>query len=194
MKRIGILMLAIFSIAIVSAQSTVWSFDQSHSNVRFSLSHMVISEVEGNFAKYEGSVSTTKDDFSDASVNFKIDVNSINTNDEKRDAHLKNEDFFNTPKYPSIEFNSKSMKKVGDNKYKLTGDFTMMGVTKEVTFDLKYNGTIDDPWGNTKAGFKVSGNIDRTDWGLKYNSTMDTGGLMIGEEVEIVCNFELKKS
>jgi polyisoprenoid-binding protein YceI len=85
------------------------------------------------------------------------------------------------------------MKKVGDNKFKVTGDFTMLGVTKEVTFDVKYGGTIKDPWGNTKAGFKVTGTIDRTDWGLKYNSTMDTGGVMIGEDVDIVCNFELIK-
>lgn len=193
MKRLGILAAALIMFATVNAQTTKWGFDASHSNVRFALSHMVISEVEGNFANYDGTVVTSTEDFSDAVVNFSIDVSSINTNDEKRDKHLLNEDFFDAAKYPNIVFKSKSMEKVGDNKYKVTGEFTMHGQTKEATFDVKYNGTVKDPWGNTKAGIKVSGTIDRTDWGLKYNSTMDTGGLMIGEDVDIVCNFELIK-
>lgn len=193
MRKLGILTAAIFMALITQAQPTNWEFDASHSNIRFAVSHMVISEVEGNFGKYEGKVTASESNFSDAKVDFTIVVNSINTDDEDRDAHLRNEDFFNTEKYPEINFKSTSMKSVGNNKYKLTGEFTMMGVTKKITLDVKYNGTITDPWGNTKAGFKISGTIDRTDWGLKYNSTMDTGGLMIGEEVDIVCNIELIK-
>lgn len=193
MRKLGILVAALFMVAILQAQTTNWGFDKSHSNVRFAVSHMVISEVEGNFSEFEGSVHASKSDFSDAKVKFSIVVNSINTADEKRDAHLKNEDFFHTDKYPTITFDSKSMKKVAEGKYKLTGDFTMMGVTKSTTLDVKYNGTVADPWGNTKAGFKITGTVDRTEWGLKYNSTMDTGGLMIGEDVAIVCNIELIK-
>lgn len=193
MRKLGFLMAIMMMAALTNAQTTNWGFDASHSNVRFSLSHMVISEVEGNFGTYEGTVSTTKDDFSDAKINFTIDVNSINTDDEKRDEHLRGEDFFNVAKYPNIVFTSKSMKSLGDNKYEVSGDFTMNGVTKEITLDAKYGGTINDPWGNTKAGFKVTTTIDRTDWGLKYNSKMDTGGLMIGEEIEIVCKMELIK-
>ena len=193
MRKLGTTMVAILMVAFAYAQTTDWGFDQSHSNVRFAVSHMVISEVEGNFGSYEGSVSTTKSDFSDASVKFTIDVSSIDTDDEKRDDHLRGADFFDVKKNANITFQSTSMKKVSENKYKVTGNFTMLGVTKEITLDAKYGGTINDPWGNTKAGIKVTGTINRTDWGLKYNSKLDTGGLMIGEDVDIVCNFELIK-
>lgn len=193
MRRLGLLVTTILLVTFANAQTTNWNIDASHSNIRFSVSHMVISEVEGNFTKYEGTVTASEADFSDAQVTFTIDVSSINTNDTDRDDHLRGEDFFNVDKNPSIIFKSKSMEKVGENKYKVTGDFTMNGVTKEITMDAKYGGTIKDPWGNTKAGFKISGTIDRTLWGLKYNSKMDTGGLMIGEEIEIVCNIELVK-
>lgn len=193
MRRLGLLVSAILLVVITNAQTTNWNIDASHSNVRFSVSHMVISEVEGNFTKFEGTVATSKEDFSDAVVSFTIDVSSVNTNDADRDDHLKGEDFFNVDKNPSIIFKSTSMEKVGENKFKVTGDFTMNGVTKEITLNAKYGGTINDPWGNTRAGFKISGTIDRTLWGLKYNSKMDTGGLMIGEEIEIVCKIELVK-
>jgi len=193
MRKLGILFAIFFLAAFAQAQSTNWGFDATHSTVRFAVSHMVISEVEGNFSKYEGTVTTSKADFSDAKIDFTIDVSSINTNDADRDDHLKNEDFFDVSKYPNISFKSKSMESVGGNKFKLTGDFTMHGVTREIILDAKYGGTITDPWGNVKAGFKISGTIDRTLWGLKYNSTMDTGGLMIGEEIDIVCKMELIK-
>lgn len=193
MRRLGLLVSAILLVVITNAQTTNWNIDASHSNVRFSVSHMVVSEVEGNFTKFEGTVATSKEDFSDAVVSFTIDVSSVNTNDADRDDHLKGEDFFNVDKNPSIIFKSTSMEKVGENKFKVTGDFTMNGVTKEITLNAKYGGTINDPWGNTRAGFKISGTIDRTLWGLKYNSKMDTGGLMIGEEIEIVCKIELVK-
>ena len=193
MKRLGLLVTAILLVVISNAQTTNWDIDASHSNVRFAVSHMVVSEVEGTFTKFEGKLSTSKVDFSDAEVNFTIDVSSINTNDTDRDDHLKGEDFFNVEKNPTITFKSKKMEKVGENKYQLTGNFTMNGVTKEITMDAKYGGTINDPWGNTRAGFKITGSIDRTQWGLKYNSTMDTGGLMLGEEIEIVCKIELIK-
>ncbi|NOY49316.1 MAG: YceI family protein [Chlorobi bacterium] len=194
MKKSGILLSIILLASIgINAQSN-WGFDLAHTGVRFSVAHMVISEVEGTFSKFEGTVKTTKEDFSDAEIFFKIDVNSINTEDAKRDEHLRSADFFNTEKYPDITFKSKSIEKVADNKYKITGDFNMHGVTKEITIDAKYGGTIIDPWGNTKAGFKVKAEINRVDWNLKYNSVMDSGGLMIGEDVEIVCNIELIKS
>ncbi len=191
MKKIIILTLAMTLSIFTFAQNTSWVFDKSHSNVRFAVSHMVISEVEGNFGDFTGEVTTMGDDFENAKIKFTIKVASIDTEDEKRDDHLRNEDFFDVTKYPEIKFESTKMTKVDDNKYKLTGKLTMLDVTKEVTLDVKYGGTINDQWGNTKAGFKVKGTIDRTDWGLKYNSVMDTGGLMIGEEIDIVCNIEL---
>lgn len=191
MKKLN-LVIALFSIAFINAQ-TNWTFDSSHSTVRFAVDHMVISEVEGQFTTYEGSVETSEEDFSDAKIKFSIDVNSIDTNDEKRDGHLKSADFFNTEKYPKMTFESTSIEKIKDGSYALKGNFTLLGVTKEIVLEMSYGGTIQDPWGNTKAGIKVTGIIDRTDFGLKYNSVMKTGGLLIGEDISITCKFELIK-
>ena len=193
-KTILILSILLFTVVSINAQETKWTFDNSHSKIQFDVSHMVISEVSGQFQDYEGTIFADKSDFSDAKVSFSIKVKSIDTDDKDRDEHLLTADFFDAEKFPKITFVSKSMKKVGENQYKLTGDFSMHGVTKEITLDLKYNGTVNDPWGNTKAGFKVTGIIDRTDFGLKYNSVMDTGGMMIGEEITITCKIELIKS
>lgn len=191
MKKLS-LAIALFSIVLVNAQST-WNFDASHSSVRFAVDHMVISEVEGKFTSFEGTVESSKEDFSDAKINFKIDVNSVDTDNEKRDGHLKNEDFFDTPKYPEMTFESTSVEKLKEGKYNLTGNLTLHGVTKEITLAMNYGGTVKDPWGNTRAGLKVTGSLNRTDFGLKYNSTLEAGGLMLGEEVELSCKMELVK-
>ncbi len=175
------------------AQKTQWVFDKSHTNVRFAVAHMVIAEVDGSFSDFNGNVTTQGDGFENANINFTIEVKSIDTEDAKRDEHLRSGDFFDVDKYPTIKFESTRMDKVDDNNYTMTGNLTMLDVTKEVTLKVRYGGTIQDPWGNTKAGFKVKGTIDRTDWGLKYNSVMDTGGLLIGEDIDIVCNVELMK-
>ncbi len=193
MRKLGLLITTLLLTFLLNAQTTNWGFDASHSTVRFAVSHMVISEVEGNFSEYEGTVTTSKSDFSDADINFTIDVSSIDTDDADRDDHLRNDDFFDVAKFPNIIFKSKSMEKISENKFEVKGDFTMHGITREITLDAKYGGTIKDPWGNVRAGFKITGTIDRTLWGLKYNSTMDTGGLMIGEEIDIVCKMELIK-
>ncbi len=194
MKKLSILLsfMLIASLGMY-AQKTTYGFDKAHTNVRFTISHMVITEVDGNFSDVEGKVVTTKEDFSDADISFTIQVASINTDDDKRDEHLRSPDFFDVANHPEITFKSTSMEKVSDKKYKLSGDLTMHGVTKNITLDVKYGGTIVDPWGNTKAGFKLTGEINRLDWGLKYNSVMDSGGLLIGEEVGIVCNVQLIK-
>jgi polyisoprenoid-binding protein YceI len=191
MKKLN-LVIALFSIAFINAQ-TNWNFDSSHSTVRFAVDHMVISEIEGQFTTYEGTVETTKDDFSEAKINFSIDVNSVDTDDVKRDGHLKSEDFFNTVKYPKMTFVSTSIQKIKEGKYTLKGNFTLLGVTKEVALNMSYGGTVKDPWGNTKAGLKVTGAINRTDFGLKYNSVMEAGGLLIGEDITITCKMELMK-
>lgn len=193
MKKISLLTFALITSVVIFAQTTKWAFDPAHSNIQFNISHLVISEVTGNFKSYEGTVLSDKADFSDAKINFTIKVNSIDTDNEKRDQHLTGPDFFNAEKYPEITFKGKSLKKVSGNKYKLTGSLTMLGVTKTIELDVKYGGTVKDPWGNTKAGFKITGTINRYDFGLKYNSTLEAGGLMLGEEVELVCNIELAK-
>ena len=191
MKKLS-LAIALLSFVFINAQ-TKWSFDTSHSTVRFAVDHMVISEVEGQFTSYEGTVETTKADFSDAKINFKININSIDTDDIKRDNHLKSEDFFNVEKFPNMTFQSTSIEVIKGGNYILKGDLTIQGVTKEIALKMSYGGTVKDPWGNTKAGIKVTGKINRTDFNLKYNSVMETGGLMIGEEVSITCKVELMK-
>jgi polyisoprenoid-binding protein YceI len=177
------------------AQAPVWSFEKSHCKISFTVAHFGISETEGQFNKFDGSITTSKNDFSDAQIDFSVDVNSINTDDEKRDVHLKSPDFFDAAKFPTLHFKSKSLKSVGKNKYKLYGDFTMHGVTKPIVLDVVYGGTIDkDPFGNTKANFKILGSINRKDWGLVWNKTLDAGGIAVGNNVKIMCNIELLKA
>jgi polyisoprenoid-binding protein YceI len=191
MKKISLLF-ALLAVTFASAQ-TVWNFDKAHSSVHFSVKHMVISEVEGQFTKFDGDIKTTKDDFSDAKINFTVAINSVSTDNEKRDNHLKGADFFDVAKYPTMTFVSTSVEKISDGKYNLKGNLTLHGVTKPITLKMTYGGTIKDPWGNTRAGLKVSGTINRVDFGLKYNSTMEAGGLLIGEDVNISCKVELIK-
>lgn len=179
---------------ILANAQTKWNFDTGHSSVGFAIDHMVISEVEGNFTKFGGTLESSSDDFKDLKVTFDIDASSINTSHEKRDGHLKNEDFFNVKKYPKITFSSTSFTHIKGKKYKLSGDFTMHGVTKTVELDVKYNGTIKDPWGNTRAGFKVTGELNREDYGLTYGKVMETGGLLIGHEVALNINLEVVKA
>ncbi|MBW8050623.1 MAG: YceI family protein [Cytophagales bacterium] len=174
------------------AQST-WSFDKAHSKVTFSVTHLMISEVSGQFNEFEGEVVSKSDDFADSQIEFTINVGSINTDDEKRDGHLKSEDFFDAEKYPMITFKSKSLKQVKGKNYKLTGDMTIRDVSKEVTLDVIYFGTMKDPYGNTKAGFKITGEINRMDYGVKWNSPLEGGGVVVGETVNLVCNVELMK-
>lgn len=180
------------SVASGSAQSA-WTIDGSHSDVSFNVSHLVVSEATGKFKKFEGELKSKSDDFSDAEISFKIDAASINTEDEKRDGHLKSADFFDVAKYPTITFKSKSFKKVDGNKYKLVGDLTMRGVTKTVELDVVFKGTAKSPWGQTVGAFKLSGAVNRADFGLTWNKTLDNGGLLVGEIVNITANIEVVK-
>ncbi len=189
-----ILLIAISTIYSNSfSQSTKWAYDVSHAKIAFTISHFGISETEGKFTKFNGIVLSDKPDFSDAKFNITIDANSINTEDKKRDKHLKSADFFDVDKFPTISFKSKSFKAVGKNKYKLTGDFTIHGVTKQITLDVIYKGTVIDPYKNTKAGFKINGVIDRTKFGLVWNGSLGTGELLVGNEVTLDINLELIK-
>lgn len=173
---------------------TNWKFDKSHTKVQFTVSHLVITDVTGQFKNFDGQITASKGDFSDAQVNFTVDIASIDTDNDQRDNHLKSDDFFNAEKFPKMTFIGKSMKKVGENKYKLTGDLTIRDVTKEITLDVKYNGTVKDPWGNTKAGFKVEGELNRFDYNLKWNALMEAGGAVVGKTVYITIDIELNKA
>jgi polyisoprenoid-binding protein YceI len=190
MKKL-ITMLAIA--ATFGANAQTWSVDNAHSSVKFSVSHLVISEVEGQFKTYTANVTAAKPDFTDAKIEFTIDVNSINTDNEMRDKHLKSDDFFNAEKFPNISFKNGVLKKISGNKYQVTGDLTLRDVTKKVTFEVVYNGTVKDPYGNTKAGFKIVGVVDRLAYGLKWN-TLAESGPVVGKDVTFTVNLELKKN
>jgi len=191
-KLISTLCLATLFIG-ANAQNTNWNIDPTHTNVKFSVTHLMVSEVDGNFKTFNGKVVAPTPDFNNASVEFSVDVNSINTDNTDRDNHLKGDDFFNAAKYPQMTFKSSSFKKVKDNKYELIGDLTIRDVTKRVTFDVKYNGIMKDPWGNTKAGFQGKGKINRKDYNLKWSVLTEAGGMVVSDEVEIVVNIELSQ-
>jgi len=187
--------LVILSTLIASAVSaqTTWKADATHSSVKFSVSHLVVSETEGTFKVYDANVTSTKEDFTDAKIDFAIDVNSINTENEMRDKHLKSDDFFNAEKFPKILFKGASFKKVSGNKYLLEGELTIRDVTKKVKLDVVYGGTVKDPYGNTKAGFKVTSTVDRLAYGLKWNTLTEAGGAVVGKDVELTVKLELQK-
>lgn len=176
---------------------TNWKVDGSHSKLGFSVTHLMVSETEGKFKVYEGTVSSKSEmDFTDAKIEFSIDVNSINTDDEKRDGHLKGADFFDVEKFPKMTFKATSMK-VGKIKgtYDLEGDLTMRGVTKKVKLTaIGASKTVKDPWGNTKYAFKITGKLNRVDYGLKWNAALEAGGVVVSEDVKINCTIELNKA
>jgi polyisoprenoid-binding protein YceI len=177
---------------------TNWKVDASHSKLGFSVTHVMVSETEGKFKIFDGTVnSKSETDFTDAKIDFTADAASINTEDAKRDEHLKSPDFFDVAKYPSITFKSTSMKPDGKGKtsYILEGDLTMHGVTKKVKLlAIGAAKPVKDPYGNLKTGFKVSGTINRKDFGLSWNAMLEAGGVVVSEEVQLQLNIELNKA
>jgi polyisoprenoid-binding protein YceI len=175
-------------------QSAKWVYDFSHSKIGFSVRHFGITETDGFFRKFEGSALSEKEDFSDLQVELTIDMNSIDTNDNQRDAHLKSGDFFEAEKFPVMNFKSTKLEMASQDNYKMYGDLTIKGVTKPVTLNMEFAGIVPkDPFGNTKAGFFISGKINRKDWGITWNATLDHGGVAVSEAVKIACPIQLLK-
>jgi polyisoprenoid-binding protein YceI len=193
MKKLLLSGLALFSMYASTMAQTKWNLDNSHTNVKFSVTHLLISETEGNFKAFDGALSTNNADFTDATITFNVDVNSINTDNEMRDKHLKSDDFFNAEKFPKMSFKSTSFKKLAANKYVLEGELTIRDVTKKVKFDVVYKGIQNDPYGNTKAGFKATTSIKRMEYGLKWN-TLTEAGAVVSDDVEVVVNLEFAKA
>lgn len=179
--------------AIGFGQNTVWKVDPSHSTIGFSIDHLVVSETVGAFKDYTLQVVANKQDFSDAKIDMVIQASSIDTHDPKRDEHLRSSDFFNVEEFPKITFSADGFNISDKKTYKLTGTLQMHGVTKQITLNAKFGGIVKDPWGGTRAGLKIWGELDRYDFGLKYNSLLEAGGLSIGREVRIECRVELIK-
>lgn len=171
---------------------TKWSIDQAHSEIAFKVRHLMIANVKGVFKTFDASIYTSSKDFTTAEVDLSIDPSSIVTGDVKRDEHLKSADFFDVNKHKKITFTSGTIGKPDpDGNQELWGELTMLGVTKNVKLNVQFGGIIKDPWGNEKAGLTVSGKINRSDWGLVWNTAIETGGLMVSDEVMISCEVEL---
>ncbi len=189
MKRISLLVAAVVLGTAAFAQTT-WNIDKVHSKIGFSVTHMVVAETEGVFKDYDAKVVSKSNDFNGAEVTFTAKVASINTDNERRDGHLKSPDFFDAEKYPEITFKGTIVKE--GNKYKLKGDFTMKGVTKKVDFDVTYGGQINTGRGE-KAGFKLNATINRQDYGLSWANKTPGGEMVVGDEVTLVIKVELDK-
>jgi polyisoprenoid-binding protein YceI len=173
--------------------TTKWVIDPTHSEIGFKVKHMMFTNVSGKFTKFEAQIETESDDFENAKIHFSGAVDSIDTGNKDRDGHLLSGDFFDAAQYPEIGFNATSFTKKDEGEYKLQGDLTLHGVTKPVTLDVEFSGQMKDPWGNTKAGFALSGKINRKDWGLNWNSALETGGVLVGEEVRLVIELQFVK-
>jgi len=174
-------------------EKTKWVIDPAHTEIQFKVKHLVISTVSGQFDRFEGTVWSLADDFSDLEADFSADIDSINTSQADRDTHLKSPDFFDAVRYPKLTFQSKSIRSKGDGGFVMKGDLTIRGTTKSVELDVVYGGTMKDPWGNMKAGFEVSGKINRKDYGLTWNAVTETGGLVVADEVKLQMNVELAR-
>ncbi len=198
MKQTIKTLVAVAAISLSAKAQTNWNVDASHSKMGFAITHMMVSETEGKFKVYEGTVSSKSDmDFTGASIDFKVDVNSIDTDNDQRDAHLKGADFFDAATYPSITFKATSMKANPKmkNSYVLVGDLTMHGVTKSVTLNaIGAAKIVKDPYGMMRYAFKITGKINRIDFGLKYNAALEAGGVALGENVSVDCTIELTKA
>jgi polyisoprenoid-binding protein YceI len=168
-----------------------WLSDASHSEVVFKVKHLMITNVKGEFRKFSAEIGG--EDFTKSPIRVTLDATSIFTNDEKRDGHLMSADFFDTEKFPEIVFESTSVKNKGGDDYEMTGNLTMKGISKEVTLDVEFGGINKDPWGNEKAGFSISGKFNRKDWGLNWNAALETGGVLVGEEVKLNAEVQFVK-
>ncbi len=169
-----------------------WSIDQAHSEIGFKIKHLMIAHVKGSFKTFDASIYTTEKDFLTADIDLWIDAASITTGDDKRDEHLKSEDFFDVRNHKQITFVAHTIGKIlPEDNHELFGDLTIKGITKNIKLNVQFGGIANDPWGNEKAGFTVSGTINRNDWNLNWNTAMLDGGLLVSDEVHILCEVEL---
>ena len=192
MRAIAALLSTLLVTSLAAADSAQWAIDASHSHVGFSISHLVVSSVNGRFKDVSGKVALDEADLTKSSVDVSIKVNSINTDDEKRDAHLKSPDFFDAAKYPEIKFHSTKIVR-GGKGFKVTGDLTIRDVSKSVTLDGTLSKPIKSPWGKDVRGAKFDGKIKRGDFGLEWNKTLEAGGVVVGEDVALEIAMEINK-
>lgn len=195
MKRIIATLSTIIALALpMSALAATWTIDPDHSNIGFKVRHLMVSNVKGSFLKHSGTVEINDKDISKSRVDVSIDTNSINTNVQKRDDHLRSADFFDVAKYPTMTFVSKKVATAGKDRLNVTGDLTLHGITREVVLDVEGpTKESKDPWGNIRRGATATTTINRKDFGLVWNAVLETGGVAVGEDVTITLEIEMIK-
>ena len=167
-----------------------WNIDPTHSDVHFSVRHLVVSKVRGRFAKFNGTLRLDDDDLARSAVEATIDAASVDTGTAERDAHLRSADFFDVEKYPELRFRSTRVEKVGDDRYRVAGELTIRDVTRPVSLDVEYGGRAKDPWGNERVGFVAKASLDRKDFGLGWNQVLEAGGDLVGDRVELELDIQ----
>ena len=171
----------------------IYKIYPAHSDIMFKVKHLMIATATGIFKNFDATIDVNKEDLSDAKVFFEADVNSIDTKNEQRDAHLKSDDFFNAEQFPKITFKSTSIESAGGSEYKLKGDLTVRDITKPVILNVEYNGKITDPWGMERMGFEISGKINRREFGLRWSAVTEAGGIVVADDVKLALNVEMVK-
>jgi polyisoprenoid-binding protein YceI len=171
----------------------VWNIDAAHSEIGFKVRHMMITNVNGVFNSYTATMLANAADFSDAEISFEADIDSVNTRNEQRDSHLKSPEFFDMEKFPKVSFKSNSFTKTGDGQYAMKGHFNMHGVEKEISMNVEFTGTVVDPWGQVKAGFEITGALNRSEFGLTWNATSEDGSIVLDEVIKLALNVQMIK-
>ncbi len=179
--------------ATQTIKKTKWNLDPTHSEIGFKVKHMMITNVSGSFGKFDVTAETEGDDFSTATIGFAADVNTVSTGNADRDTHLKSADFFDASNHPELTFKAVKFEKKDDENYALSGDLTIRDVTRPVKLNVEFGGIGKDPWGNERAGFTITGKINRTDFKLNWNAALETGGVLVSEEVKLFGELELVK-
>ena len=174
-------------------EKTKWVIDPTHSKIGFKVKHLMISNVLGNFKQFEGEVLTDGDNFENAEIKLTVDAASVDTEIADRNTHLRSADFFDAEKYPKLTFSDAKIVDLGDDTFEMKGNLTIKDVTKPVKLSVEFGGIMKDPWGNEKAGFSISGKINRKDWGLTWNAALEAGGVLVGEDIKIIIDVELLK-
>lgn len=173
--------------------TTKWAVDPTHSEIGFKVKHMMFTNVSGQFTKFTAEANTNGDSFEGASFSFSGDIDSVSTGNADRDGHLLSPDFFDAAQFPKITFESIAFNKKNEGEYTLDGNLSLHGETKPVSLDVEFGGIAKDPWGNTKAGFTITGKLNRKDFGLTWNSALETGGVLVGEEVKLAIELQFVK-
>ena len=171
----------------------IWNIDGAHSEIGFKVRHMMITNVNGIFNTYTATMHADAADFSDAEISFEADIDSISTRNEQRDGHLKSPEFFDMEKFPKVSFKSISFTKTGDGQYAMKGHFNMHGVEKEISMNVEFTGTVVDPWGQVKAGFEITGALNRSEFGLTWNATSEDGSIVLDEVIKLALNVQMIK-